>query len=99
MQENRIRTVILDQNLSVRAAAPLFEVLFKCAGLPLEIDAAAVKHLDAPCAQLLLAAKRSSLASNTAFEIITPSKNFLESLDALGLAAFLGPKSELGHVS
>jgi len=99
MQGNDLKTVILDEDLSVRAAPTLFEALSKHAGLSLKINASGVKHLDAPCAQLLVAAKRASVASGSSFEIVTPSEKFLENLDTLGLTASMEPKLELSHVS
>ena len=99
MQENDIKTIILDENLSVKAAETLFESLCEYIGQPLDINAAEVKHLDAPCAQLLVSAKMSFESTNTPFEITAPSVEFIESLTTLGLAESLSLIPELDHVS
>jgi len=77
--------VVLDENLSFARTGSLLEAITSKVSLPLSLDASKVRHLDAPCAQILLAAKNHYVASDISFEILNPSDKFKDGLTTLGL--------------
>lgn len=77
--------VLLDENLSFARTGSLLESIVSKIDLPVELDASQVKHLDAPCGQILLAAKNHCASSGLSFEILNPSEKFKEALSTLGL--------------
>jgi anti-anti-sigma regulatory factor len=77
--------VLLDENLSFARTGGLIKSIVNDTQAPLSLDASKVRHLDAPCAQILLAAKNHYVASGISFEILNPSDNFTKALSTLGL--------------
>lgn len=77
--------VLLDENLSFARASGLTKAIVNKIELPLSLDASQVRHMDAPCAQILLAAKNHYAVSGLSFEILNPSDNFKNALTTLGL--------------
>jgi anti-anti-sigma regulatory factor len=85
--------ILLDENLSYSRSSTLLEAIQTQNSDPTALDASKVRHLDAPCAQILLAAKLHFDAANIPFEITNPSTKFGEALAALGLnEALLSPQ-------
>ena len=77
----------LDDKLDVTRAKALAAALLEFRGAPVVVDASAVQHLGAQCAQVLLAARRSWQEAGHAFRFSQPSEAFADGARLLGLAA------------
>lgn len=95
MEDAKKNHVLLDENLSFARTGGLAEAIVNKTNMPLALDASQVRHLDAPCAQILLAAKNHYAASGISFEILNPSDNFKNALMTLGLEHCLNAPLEV----
>lgn len=77
----------LDDKLDVTKAKPLAAALVERRGSPVVLDASAVQHLGAQCAQVLLSARRSWADAGHEFRFAEPSEAFADGARLLGLAA------------
>jgi anti-anti-sigma regulatory factor len=75
-------------NLGISSAAKLHEDISALQGRALTLNAVAVKHLDAPCAQILIAAKLEWASAGHPFDIKNPSTAFNAGLEALDLTTY-----------
>lgn len=82
-------TLKLSESLTFNAAIPLYETIRARMGQDISIDASAVQHIDANCAQVLMAAKSSSEAVGSQFLLSHCSKAFKAGLRDLGMASYL----------
>lgn len=77
----------LDDKLDVTKARSLAAALVERRGAPVVVDASAVQHLGAQCAQVLLSARRSWQDAGHDFRFAQPSEAFADGARLLGLAA------------
>ena len=75
----------LAEVLDITEAAPLTGELLKLRGSEMRIDASAVRKLGGQCLQVLLCAFVTAAQDGTHFEIVSPSEEFLECVEAYGL--------------
>ncbi len=72
--------------LDFRAAAPLTESLLAMRGTALTIDTSRVERIGGQCLQVLLSAKQTWSADETALSFTNLTPGFVESLRLLGIA-------------
>ncbi len=75
--------------LNTQGAYELMEQISAAAGKAIEIDASQVRHLGAQALQILLSAKSSWEAKGNGFEIVNPSPDFRQGVNALGAQQLL----------
>ncbi len=75
----------LAENLDITEATPLIGELLKHRGADIKIDASSVKKMGGQCLQALLCASATWTLDGTHIEIITPSDDFLQCVEAYGL--------------
>jgi len=85
IQDNKLK---LSENLAFNAASALYDDVQERLGQDLIIDASAVQHIDAHCAQILLAAEKTWASTGSNLEFFACSEAFHAGLDDLGLASF-----------
>jgi len=85
IQDNKLK---LSENLAFNAASALYDDVQERLGQDLIIDASAVQHIDANCAQILLAAEKMWEPTESKFVLNACSEAFHAGLDDLGLASF-----------
>lgn len=95
MTDLEIQTLALDEKLSITQAAPLLETLKALQGQAVQLDGGNVKHIDMPCAQVLVSAANHWAAAQTLFKITSPSKALSDSLALLGLDMSIKFQGEL----
>ena len=80
-------TLKLAEILDITEAAPLASELLKSRGAELRIDASGVRKLGGQCLQTLLCAAATATATQdgTHIEIVDPSEDFIQSVEAYGL--------------
>ncbi|QAY96807.1 hypothetical protein CWB41_14560 [Methylovirgula ligni] len=91
--EHEVNTIVLDQVLGLKAAAPLAESLLAHRGADILIDAGEVERLGAQSLQVLLSAVATWHADGRGLDFAHPSEAFLESLQLFGI----DPDSLLHH--
>jgi len=86
------RTLALDGELTIYRAAEVCELLKTALAAPadLELSLAGVTEMDSAGVQLLMAAKKSAMASQRALRLIDHSPAVLEVFEMLDLAAHFG---------
>lgn len=84
----------LDPNLGVSKAPDLFEQLQSHLSKNIQLNAAHVNHLDAPCAQILVSAKEMWSAQGWMFEVVNHSDAFQIGLKTLSLDSHFPPNLE-----
>lgn len=75
---------VVDGALDLPAAAPLAMALRNAIGLPLKIDASAVRSLGGLCYQILLSTAAQWKADRQVFAVVSPSEGFLRDFELLG---------------
>lgn len=75
--------------LGLEAAAPLRAALLNRRGADLAVDASAVRHLGALCAQVLASAALTWAADGRSFSVQAPSDAFAQAVRLLGLESIL----------
>ena len=78
-------TLRLPEVLDLKAATPLHADLLSHRGADLRLDASQVQRLGAQCLQIILSAVATWKADKAVLEIVSPSKDFIESLELLGV--------------
>jgi chemotaxis protein CheX len=81
----------LAEILDITEATPLTTELLKMRGTEMRIDASGVRKLGGQCLQALLCATATATQDGAHLEILNPSDEFLESIEAYGL--------DLSHLS
>lgn len=79
----------LDAVLDLNAAGPLCAALLERRGSDLALDASAVRHLGALCAQVLASAAATWAADGRALAVRAPSEGFAQATRLLGLGPIL----------
>lgn len=87
------QALALDAALDLNAAGQLRAALLALRGADLALDASAVHHLGAQCAQVLASAAATWAADGAALTIPVASEPFAHSLRLLGLQSILIPES------
>ena len=80
----------LAENLDRAGAPALAQALLAARGAEIEVDASAVQHLGAQCAQVLLSARMTWGVDGQPFRIARHSAAFTEGARLLGLSVDLG---------
>jgi chemotaxis protein CheX len=86
-------SLALGEMLDLNAAAPLRNALLALRGADLSVDASAVQHLGAQCAQILASAALTWAADGTALSFAAASESFGQCARLLGLHSILTPES------
>ena len=89
---NAMATLILDETLDLRAATGLKAALLAHRGADIQVDASAVLHLGAQCAQLLAAADAAWAADGATLAFPAASEAFAQGARLLGLDSTLCSK-------
>jgi chemotaxis protein CheX len=84
-QSEKSGALKLREALDITEAAPLAGELLKLRGSETRIDASEVRKLGGQCLQALLCASAAAAHEGTLFEIVSPSDDFLRSIEAYGL--------------
>ena len=86
-ETNVPRATMLPAELGLVAAEPLRAELASAidAGIPLEIDGAAVERISTACLQVLLAAARAAARGDLSFRIVNPSQVLTDAVRDLAL--------------
>ncbi|MGI3901834.1 MAG: STAS domain-containing protein [Janthinobacterium lividum] len=90
-----VGSLALDEMLDLNAAAPLRQALLARRGADLAVDASAVQHLGAQCAQVLASAALTWAADGTVLTFAAASESFAQCARLLGLHSTLTPESSL----
>lgn len=85
----------LDEMLDLNAANPLRNALLARRGADLAVDASAVHHLGAQCAQVLASASLTWAADGSALTFLAASDSFAQCARFLGLHSILTPEGSL----
>lgn len=80
-------SLLLEDKLDVTRAKSLLAALLERRGAPVVVDASAVEHMGAQCAQVLLSARRTWQDAGHDFRFAQPSEAFAEGARLLGLTA------------
>ena len=88
-------TLALDETLDLNAAGPLRTALLARRGTDLAVDASAVQHLGAQCAQVLASAALTWTADGAVLSFAAASESFGQCARLLGLHSILTPESSL----
>ncbi len=88
-----VNRLALDDMLDLNAAAPLRTSLLAMRGADLTVDASAVQHLGAQCAQVLASASLTWAADGAALTYAAASESFGQCARLLGLHSILTPES------
>jgi len=75
----------LSEVLDITEAAPLAGELLRMRGSETRIDASGVRKLGGQCLQALLCAVATATQDGAHFEIVDPSEDFVQSIEAYGL--------------
>jgi len=75
----------LSEVLDITEAAPLASELLRMRGSETRIDASGVRKIGGQCVQALLCAAGTATQDGTHFEIVSPSEDFVQSIEAYGL--------------
>ncbi len=84
-KERKPEEIRLAENLDITEAAPLAADLVKFRGSDIRIDASQVRKIGGQCLQVLLSGVSTSIQDGAHFEVINPSPDFTDSLEAFGL--------------
>jgi len=83
---NRFSSALtLPEVLDICEAAPLAASLLAARGNQVVIDASRVEKVGAQCVQVLLSAHATWLRDGASFNISSPSRGFVDSLETLGI--------------
>ena len=80
-------SLLLEDKLDVTRAKSLLAALLERRGTPIVVDASAVQHIGAQCAQVLLSARRTWQEAGHEFRFAEPSEAFADGARLLGLTA------------
>lgn len=80
-------SLLLEDKLDVTRAKALLAALIERRGAPVTVDASAVQHMGAQCAQVLLSARRTWQDAGHEFRFAQPSEAFADGARLLGLSA------------
>lgn len=80
-------SLLLEDKLDVTRAKTLLAALIERRGAPITVDASAVQHMGAQCAQVLLSARRAWQDEGHDFRFAQPSEAFADGARLLGLSA------------
>lgn len=81
----RPETLKLAETLDITEATPLAGELLKARSSELRIDASGVRKLGGQCLQVLLCAMATASQDGSHFEIVSPSEDFIQAIEAYGL--------------
>lgn len=78
-------SLLLAETLDITEVTPLSSELLRLRGSDMRIDASQVRKLGAQCMQALLCASTTWTQDGTRLELIDPSPDFIQSVQAYGL--------------